>query len=144
MGEIQELTDGLSKGLNVTVFPEATSTNGDCVIRFRRPLYSAAINSGVTVLPICINYRKVKGETTSIKNRDFVFWYGDMTFIDHLWGLLSGRRTYEVEVTIMEPVSTEGKEAAELAEMTHKMVSEKYTPMLVNEVSDGNKSDDKV
>ena len=56
-GEVQELTTALKNGLNVTIFPEATSTNGQCVIRFRRPLFQAAINSKSKVLPIVLNYQ---------------------------------------------------------------------------------------
>lgn len=126
--EIQELAEALKNGLNVTVFPEATSTNGEGVLRFRRPLYEAAIQSGVDVLPICLNYRKIKGEAVTRKNRDSIFWYGDMPFANHFWGIFETLRSFEVEISILDPVSVEEKDARKLCELTYSMVNEKYTP----------------
>ena len=37
--EINEISKALEGGFYVVVFPEATSTNGDGVLRFKRPLF---------------------------------------------------------------------------------------------------------
>ncbi|NJL24795.1 MAG: 1-acyl-sn-glycerol-3-phosphate acyltransferase [Calothrix sp. SM1_5_4] len=85
--EVSEISEGLREGLNVAIFPEATSTNGEQILRFRRPLYLAAIMAEKPVIPFCLNYRSVGGEAINVRTRDKVFWYGDMDFAPHLWEL---------------------------------------------------------
>ena len=83
--EIGEITQALSKGLNVCFFPEATSHNGEELLRFRKPLFNAARYAHKKILPVSLNYLEIDGEAFSIKNRDKVCWYGDMDFLPHLW-----------------------------------------------------------
>lgn len=89
MGEIGEIVEGLTNKLNVLVFAEATSTNGEKVLRFRRPLFAAAAATGAPIIPFCINYRTINGEKVGPANRDIICWYGDMDFLPHIWKLAS-------------------------------------------------------
>lgn len=100
LNEIGDIENALNKGLNVTVFPEATSTNGEQVLNFKRSLFQSAMNTKVDVLPMTLNYKKVNGEKISLKNRDTVCWYGDMEFAPHLWSLCKAR---SIEVEIITP-----------------------------------------
>ncbi len=127
--EVKDITKALSQGVNVTIFPEATSTNGESVLRFRRPLYNAAVQSGKKVLPLCINYRSIDGEKITLSNRDRVFWYGDMSFLPHLWSLALHKKvmmeiTVLNEITVKESISVE-----DLATDSHKAVSRVYQPI---------------
>lgn len=126
--EIGEITEALRNGLVITIFPEATTTDGSELLRFRRPLYRAAIDSGVPVIPICLNYRKVGGEPLSSKNRDYLFWYGDMRFGGHLWRLSQFREPFTIEVTVSPAVSPQGVDEAYLAEHTHQIVKGHFNP----------------
>lgn len=124
--EVQELSNALADGLNVVIFPEATSTNGEAVIRFRRPLFQAAVNSHSKVLPVCLNYRTLDGEKLTLKNRDKVFWYGDMAFLEHALKLFA-HKNIVAELTVMKSLDAndfEGKN--ELAEKCFELVSEEY------------------
>lgn len=124
--EVQEITDALKSGLSVVIFPEATSTNGEEVIRFRRPLFRSALDSKVNVKPLTINYRTIEGEPVSLKNRDSVFWYGDMTFADHLWGVFKSKYI-EVDLSVGKSIETNGfEEPGLLAEKSHDVVSGRY------------------
>lgn len=127
-GEIRELQEALENGINVAIYPEATSTNGDELLRFRRPLYAAAVQGKRPVLPLCLNYRKANGQPLTRKNRDLVYWYGDMSFALHFLNMCSLWTPYEVEMTVMSPVESEGSSSAELARITHEMISAEYTP----------------
>lgn len=128
--EVEEITNALKFGLNVVIFPEATSTNGEEVIRFRRPLFKASQDSGVSVKPITVNYKSMEGEPITLKNRDTVFWYGDMTFADHLWGVFK-QKTIVIELTIGQKIeANEGVEHGDLAEMSHEVVSSTYRKVL--------------
>lgn len=128
--EVVDITNALKDGLDVVIFPEATSTNGEEVIRFRRPLFRAAIDANIPVKPLTINYRKLDDEEVTLKNRDSVFWYGDMTFIDHLWGFLKFKKI-EVDLHIGEKLMI-GEECDHgiLAEQSHTLVSSNYRPVL--------------
>ncbi len=97
--EVKEITMALQSGFNVVIFPEATSTNGEELLRFRSPLFQAAIDAGVDVKTLAINYQKVDGHRISIANRDLVAWYGDMTFMAHILPLCACRT---IHVTISE------------------------------------------
>jgi 1-acyl-sn-glycerol-3-phosphate acyltransferase len=131
--EINEITEGLRQGLSVTIFPEATSTNGEQVIRFKRPLYAAAIEAEKSVLPLCLNYTSIDGKSVSLGNRDKVFWYGDMDFLPHLWNLLAAN-SVSVSVIALDTIPTYDNHSltcAELAEQSHQLVSQSFVPCLV-------------
>lgn len=130
--EVKEITDSLANGINVVIFPEATSTNGESVIRFRRPLFQAAIDSQANIAPLTLNYRALSGKRVDLSNRDEIFWYGDMTFIDHLWGVF--KQDYvNSELIIESPLNLKEEEEVlpqYLAETSHKIVSHHYEPIV--------------
>ena len=83
------LTTVLRKGRDVFVFAEGTSSDGSQVLRFR-PAHFAALPDlrdgpgapgRVTLAPVAIFY-------TDRGARTDVGWYGDMTFLPHLWSLM--------------------------------------------------------
>lgn len=129
--EIREITEALNGGLTVTIFPEATSTNGEAVLRFRKPLYNAAILSQTPVLPMCLNYLSLDDTRVTLQNRDHIFWYGDMSFLPHLWELARYSKI-EVEIQILQPVHPEPTTTPEtIAESTHLMVRSVFAPCVV-------------
>ncbi len=105
--EIKSITEVLQMGLNVALFPEGTTSNGDGVMPFKTPLISIAQRAGVNILPICMKYIKVNGEDISESNRDLVYYYGDMNFFDHFFKLLAVK-SIEVELTVLDEINTEG------------------------------------
>jgi 1-acyl-sn-glycerol-3-phosphate acyltransferase len=128
--EISEITEALKNGLNVTIFPEATSTNGESVLRFRSPLYNAAIFSEKDILPICLNYQFIGNEPINLSNRDKLCWYGDMSFMPHLIELMKNKRI-KIKLDVLEPLTFNGeqRDAKLMAQITHQRVSEKYVPI---------------
>ncbi len=129
-GEVQELSEGLDRGLNVAIFPEATSSNGEKILRFRRPLYLSAVTSRSPILPFCLNYRSVGGAAINPVSRDKVFWYGDMAFAPHLWAL-SGAGGVEVDLHFLPPLLVSGEEEpAHLAELSQSLIEEVFRPVI--------------
>ncbi|MAF78948.1 MAG: 1-acyl-sn-glycerol-3-phosphate acyltransferase [Halobacteriovoraceae bacterium] len=128
-GEVAEITQALKEGLNVVVFPEATSTNGEGVIRFKRPLFRAAMDSNIPILPMTVNYTHLNGEKVTKENRDYICWYGDMTFVDHLWKLFTISIT-RASLTISEIVRPRDYEndLENLVLMAHDRVEENFIP----------------
>lgn len=127
--EVREIKEALESGLMVTIFPEATSTNGEAILRFRSPLYQAAVDGGVEVQSFCLNYRSVSGQSFSLQNRDLVCWYGDMDFLPHLWRLCL-QKSVEVSVDFLPSVSLERfNDNKEIAAFTQKLVTERFLPV---------------
>ena len=126
--EIAEITQALEDGFNVFIFPEATSTNGDEILRFRRPLYAAALYAKKTIKPLVINYKSIDGVPVTKKNRDSICWYGSMSMAPHFLNM-AGQKNFLAEITILpEVVPAEDEQAADLALKTQKMVTENYRP----------------
>jgi 1-acyl-sn-glycerol-3-phosphate acyltransferase len=123
--EILELRTALNYGLNVIVFPEATSTNGEEILRFRRPLFEAAIATQKQILPITINYQSIESQKIDRLNRDIVCWYGDMTFFDHFMKVLD-QKEINVEINVSEPFFPEILSSIDLAIKSHLIVKSNY------------------
>lgn len=125
-GEIKEIEDALAYGLNVIVFPEATSTNGESVLRFKRPLFQSAITVGKDVLPVVLNYTKINNKGLSIENRDLLFWYGDMEFAPHFWKFLN-LDSIRCEVKTLPPITdTDSREITDLSETAHALIEKDF------------------
>jgi 1-acyl-sn-glycerol-3-phosphate acyltransferase len=67
----------LRAGESVVFFPEGTSTPGDTILRFRSPLFEAPIRASRPVACAAIHY-----------DAPSVTWWGDMTFLPHLFALM--------------------------------------------------------
>lgn len=101
--EIESIAELLKTGLNVVLFPEGTTSNGERVLPFKTPLISIAGKAGVKILPLCIKYMKINGEGIDAGNRDLVYYYGDMEFFSHYFKLLQVR-TIDVELKVLEKI----------------------------------------
>lgn len=77
--EIGAITGALKEGLNVVIFPEGTTSNGESVLPFKKSLMETAFLSRCNVLPVCIQYCDENDKLSGPRN-DSVCWYGDMAF----------------------------------------------------------------
>ena len=106
----EQMTERLKLPIAVPVllFPEGTSTDGKEVIRFHSRLIDPATSLGVPITPAAIRY-KVGDGTPEIE----LCWYGDETFVNHLWKVL-GVGGFEADVRFGEPrVYTDRRVAAD-------------------------------
>lgn len=79
-----ELTRVLRNGENLVIFPEGTSTHGVMEPRFNPSHFAVAQLTDAEILPVAIFYADETGQAD-------VGWYGDMTFLPHLWRLMKRR-----------------------------------------------------
>lgn len=121
--EINHLARCLKEGMNVVIFPEAKSGNGEELLKFRSSLYQAAIVADVPVIPFCLNYKKINNEAVTLKNRDKIFWYGEMTFFPHFLSLLK-IKSIEVELNIFSSIKSQDK--VELLNDTYTKINENF------------------
>jgi 1-acyl-sn-glycerol-3-phosphate acyltransferase len=124
--EISEISRVLKEGFTVVVFPEGTTSNGECVMPFKNSLFDAAIKSAAKILPLSLHYRKVNSEEVTVQNRDSVFYYGGETFVRHAFRVLS-LKSIEVEVTALETIPVHGQTSRkQLAAAAHRAISAAY------------------
>ncbi len=118
----------LESGDNLILFPEGTSSDGNCVLPFKSALFAVATlkprGEPLTVQPVSIAYTHLDGMPMGRALRPFYAWYGDMELGSHLWQALGlGRVT--VVVQFHPPVTLEayGTRKA-LADHCYRKVSE--------------------
>lgn len=93
MDELKGLSELISEGFDVVLFPEGTSTDGSKILPFRSTFIAGATETGVDVIPACIRYDSINGKPFSKDNCDLVCWYGDMSFAPHFTGFLGTRQS---------------------------------------------------
>lgn len=101
--DVRQMTDALSHGINVTIYPEGTSTNGLHVLPFKKALLTAAIEAQVDILPVVLKYTEIDGEPFSAKNNDKIAWYGDMDFAPHFLKLMN-TKSLKAELHFLDPI----------------------------------------
>ncbi len=124
--EIQDVADALNKGFKVIVFPEATSTNGEKVLPFKKPMFNAAIQTQKEISPLCIRYTQIDGKMFGPENHELICWYGDMDFLPHLWSVMN-LRDVRIDLHYLSPISIDtGADVATLAQSSHTEIAKTY------------------
>lgn len=126
MNELESLKEALEQGLNVVLYPEATATNGEAVLPFKRTLMMAGPHSGRPIQTGCINFVEIDGADFNLQSRDSVCWYGDMSFFEAMGNLLT-TSSIKAHLEFLEPIH-EHKDADRgiLAAKAHAIVSARF------------------
>ena len=117
----EALADVLRAGGDLVVFPEGTSSDGADVLPFRSAHFApleamAARGEAPTLAPVAIAY-------SDGANMIDVGWYGDMSFLPHLWSLMTRGRT-QCHIVFGDAIETTGKDRKTLAAETRARVRE--------------------
>ena len=138
---VGELSRKLKHEVNILLFPEGTSTDGEKMLPFQTAPLAAPLRSRSIIVPVTIAYKAIDELPVTAANRDAVYWYGDMEFATHFWKLL-GLRSIEVLVTIQPkvecfryPDNSSGRK--KLAEDCYNRVLGRYTEPESEEEADG-------
>ncbi|WP_253696572.1 lysophospholipid acyltransferase family protein [Bdellovibrio sp. HCB117] len=127
--EMKTIVDTLKKGFRVVLYPEATSTNGEKVLPFKKTLMMAAAHAGVPIQPVVINFRKINGEDFTLKWRDHVCWYGDIPFATAMWRAATLKSVIG-EIEFLEQIhSTPEDDRGVIAEKAHALIASKFVPV---------------
>ena len=128
--EIEQLASYLTKGQNIILFPEATSTDGQQVKDFKRPLFRSAVIAQKNTALLCLNYKEVEGEVFSRFNADKICWYGSMSFFPHFLQLMQ-LDSIQVQLSFLGNLSfREEKDFGDLARIGHQTISQYYQKTL--------------
>ena len=90
----QQITASLAQGNGVVLFAEATTGDGNRLMKFHSPHFQAAIAAAgagaAAVVPVALVYTCRNGLPYDLLNKPDIAWYGDMALLPHLWGILRG------------------------------------------------------
>lgn len=127
--EIPRISNTLKEGLNICLFPEGRCSDGRGLLEFKSALIESAVSSGTNVLPLCIKYTGISGRP--VKGEDFltIGYFNGMPFPAQFRKMLS-QKSLDVEVEILEPVITEGKDRKAIREETCGKMSSCYNRYL--------------
>ncbi|MCW2272756.1 1-acyl-sn-glycerol-3-phosphate acyltransferase [Rhodoblastus acidophilus] len=108
------LSEKMRGGNDVVVFAEGTSSDGSSVLKFNAAHFAMladmqAAGQSFTLAPVGIAYSRDVG------------WYGDMTFVPHLWSLMKSGGVV-CRIFFGEAVATEGRDRKQLAAETETRV----------------------
>lgn len=124
--EVRDLAHLIRQGFHVFVFPEATSNHGMNILPFKRSMFSAAIEAGVDVLPVCLRYEAIDDVPFSAKNHNKLCWYGKMSFFPHFLGMMT-LRSVKVSVEYLEPISSQKfPERSALSNQSYEQITAAY------------------
>lgn len=82
---MHELSDRLSAGELMCVFPEGTTSNGLALLPFHANMFQAAVSAGAPVQPLCIMYEDAQGRQSTAPA-----YIDDLSLADSLTLLLRG------------------------------------------------------
>ena len=129
LGELGNIVNALKDGFNVTLYPEATSHNGEEILPFKRTLLTSAALAGKPIIPYCFNFKSINDGPFNLKYRDHVCWYGDMTFFPAFIKSISLKEII-VEVTFLEPYYSKADEdRGAVADEIRRRILEHFRPV---------------
>lgn len=88
------MAEAYRSGLPVLFFPEGTTTDGSCVLPFRRGLFHSVLNE---VVPLRVAALRYSLEDADASVEEDVCWWGDALLAPHLWRLL-GLKGIQAEI----------------------------------------------
>lgn len=124
---IQQTADMLKRRVNVLVFPEGTSTNGERLLPFQPIHFQAPLIARSGIVPVSIIYTRVNKEAFGPDNRDRVCWYGQVSFYQHLLSLLESGEI-EVKVVLHPKIDLSGNDYSrkDLSQILYKIIASSY------------------
>ncbi|HYE72779.1 MAG TPA: lysophospholipid acyltransferase family protein, partial [Blastocatellia bacterium] len=117
------IQSAIQGGQGVFLFPEGTSTRGAEVLPFKPGLLDVAAQAEMPVHYAALSYRTLPNESPAELS---VCWWGEMTFLPHLWALFQLSQI-DCQITFgAEPIIEQNRKT--LAERLHAAVQENFKP----------------
>lgn len=128
LDEQKNIAAVIKKGMNIVLYPEATSTNGEQVIPFKKTLMMAAAHAGAAIQPVVMNFISINEEKELFKYRDHVCWYGDIPFLTALWRVFS-LKSIHVQLKYLEPYYPKiDEDRGIVADIVYQRVASNFIP----------------
>ena len=113
----QQLREYLQQDRHLLLFPEGSTSDGSALRTFHPRLLASAIDSGVSLQPVAIRYRR-NGERCQLSP-----FIDDDDLLSHLLRLLSSEAVC-VEIQLLSPISSESASRNQLARQAKEMIAQ--------------------
>lgn len=115
----QQVADCLSLSQTVGIFPEGTTTEGDCVGNFHPALFQGAALAHANTLPACLYYHDPQG-----KHSQIAAYTGETRLVD---SILSVLRCHDLHISVTFLPTLPTKDRRNLARQSHAAISTHLT-----------------
>jgi len=123
---LRDFAKTMKNGIYLIVYPEGTSSDGRAgVLPFKSTSFAAVSALDLQVFPLVMSYAEPQGRQT-------VCWYGDMTFMPHVWRV-TGYSRIDVKVRFLPPLRPEGRTRKDMADHVHDLMDKAYREIADNE-----------
>ena len=119
------ISQALGDGQGVVLFAEGTSTQGETILPFKSSLLDQAARASFAVSYAALSYRTSESEPPAHLS---VCWWGEMTLVTHLIGLLSLSGIHATVVFGAEPIQATDRKV--LAERLWSAVKDRFIPVV--------------
>lgn len=121
--EMINISEKLEK-VSVCIFPEATTSNGENVLKFNSSFFQVCLNNQKNINLLTLNYKAIDNKSVSNENRDYVFYYGKHIFLEHFLKFLKLKK---IKVDITDRlISSNVSDRKELADLSYKIIKNSY------------------
>ena len=118
-GLMEQFRDTLRHKVPLIVYPEGTTSDGRSGLKeFKTTPFETVCGTDIPVQPVISIYHPAPGDMHPA-------WYGDATFMPHLWALLGNRRS-TADVYILPLIYPEGRNRKQLAKAVREAMLKAY------------------
>ena len=116
---MEQFRDTLRHKVPLIVYPEGTTSDGRSGLKeFKTTPFETVCGTDIPVQPIISIYHPAPGDMHPA-------WYGDATFMPHLWALLGNRKS-TADVYILPLIYPEGRNRKQLAKAVREAMLKAY------------------
>ena len=116
---MQQFRDTLRMKVPLIVYPEGTTSDGRSGLKeFKTTPFETVCGTDIPIQPIISIYRPAEGDVHPA-------WYGDATFMPHLWAILGNRKS-TADVYILPLIYPEGRNRKQLAKAVRDAMLKAY------------------
>ena len=118
-GLMEQFRDTLRHKVPLIVYPEGTTSDGRSGLKeFKTTPFETVCGTDIPVQPVISIYHPAPGDMHPA-------WYGDATFMPHLWALLGNRKS-TADVYILPLIYPEGRNRKQLAKAVRDAMLKAY------------------
>ena len=118
-GLMEQFRDTLRHKVPLIVYPEGTTSDGRSGLKeFKTTPFETVCGTDIPIQPVISIYHPAPGDMHPA-------WYGDATFLPHLWALLGNRKS-TADVYILPLIYPEGRNRKQLAKAVREAMLKAY------------------
>lgn len=123
--DIAQIEKALRQGSTIAFFPEGSSFDGSALQPFKSSLFQSVITTKSEVIPVCIRYLTIDQEPITLKNREKIYYYGEMQLIPQLIGILK-LKSIKVEMIFESAIDSSELHRKQLAEWAQSSIQKHF------------------